>query len=81
MLTDLFALPTARAPVRHSPVFPGYSAFIARRDAELGDILHPSHWGGLLGYTKVVRWYADLAGGGKRPKLAFVMVTARKPRG
>lgn len=59
-------------------VFPGYSAFVARRDAEMGDLLHPGHWGGLLRYTRIVRWYADLDGGGKRPKLAFVMVTARK---
>lgn len=67
------------APPRPRAVFPGYSAFMARRDAELGDILHAGHWGGLMGYTKVVSWYADLAGSGKRARLAFVMVTARKP--
>lgn len=60
-------------------MFPGYSASIARLDRDLSDILHPKHWGGLLSYTKVVRWYADLAAGGKQPKLAFVLITARKP--
>lgn len=69
-----------RCEVVSERVWPGFCRFVERCDRELGGVLHPGHWGGLVRYARVVRWYADLGGGGRGRRLEFVIVTARKKR-
>ncbi|GAA6015178.1 hypothetical protein JCM10207_003630 [Rhodosporidiobolus poonsookiae] len=57
-------------------VWPGFIAFVERRERELGAVLSGRKWGPLKAYAGVVRWYAGLRGG--RSRLRFCIVRARK---
>ncbi|CEQ41112.1 SPOSA6832_02787 [Sporobolomyces salmonicolor] len=61
-------------------VWPGFLAFVARREEQLGrpGVLGTS-WSGLRAYARVVRWYSGVGGG--RSRLRFYLISATKARG
>ncbi|GAA5871861.1 hypothetical protein JCM1840_004020 [Sporobolomyces johnsonii] len=61
-------------------VWPGFLAFVERRDEQLGrpGVLGKS-WSGLRLYARVVRWYSGVGGG--KSRLRFYLISAAKAGG
>ncbi|GAA5896096.1 hypothetical protein JCM5296_006244 [Sporobolomyces johnsonii] len=61
-------------------VWPGFLAFVERRDEQLGrpGVLGKS-WSGLRLYARVVRWYSGV--GGAKARLRFYLISAAKAGG